>query len=180
MESIKGSAVVTPDYAKKFYFMDSIHPTHGPAMIICADSEQSSVQELVVQLPKSIDCEEAYLSLLELIVYHDGSDSPLIHISANCVGSVISNGSISRLLRQVPLEQRAQQGSGQSFREHITFQHIYPIKVEEPVLFNAIRLRLSTPDNESLAFISRVRCVLGLSYDEYRRSARREREGTYR
>ena len=172
--------MVTPDYAKKFYFMDSIHPTHGPAMIICADSEQSSVQELVVQLPKSIDCEEAYLSLLELVVYHDGSDSPLIRISADCAGPDVSNGCISQFLRDVVLERRARQGSGQSFREHITFRHIYPIKVNQPVLFNAIRLRLSTPDNESLAFISRVRCVLGLSYDEYRRSARREREGTYR
>ena len=154
--------------------MDSIHPTRRPTMIIYADSQQPGVQtpqELIVQLPKAIDCEEAYLSLLEVVIYHDGSDTPLIHISADCVGSVISNGSISQFLREVSLERRGRQGSGQSFRERIAFRHIYPIKVNQPVL-NAIRLRLSAPDTESLASISRVRCVLELSYDEHRRSAR--------
>ena len=85
--------------------MDSIHPTRRPTMIIYADSQQPGVQtpqELIVQLPKTIDCEEAYLSLLEVVIYHDGSDTPLIHISADCVGSVILNGSVSQFLRGIP------------------------------------------------------------------------------
>jgi hypothetical protein len=177
MKSIKAIAAVTPDRSKKFYFMASVHPTRGPAMIIYADSQQPGVQtpqELIVRLPKTIDCEEAYLSLLEVVVYHDGSDSPLIRISADCVGPDVSNGCTSHFLRDVLLERRARQGSGESFRERVEFRHIYPIKVNQPEL-DAIRLRLSAPDNESLASISRVRCVLELSYDDHRRGARRER-----